>query len=229
MRVFGPILSLAIALAVAPPVQADCRLALLLALDVSSSVDSREDRLQRKGLANALLAEDVQKAILSVPGQFVALAAFEWSGRYSQQINLDWVLLENEARIRAAADAIRESSRSRSDLPTAIGHAAGFAAGLLSEAPDCLAQTIDVSGDGENNEGFPPKIAYRHFGQDFVTVNGLAIGGKGGDLPGYYRRELIKGPGAFVIEADDFADFERAMKQKLIRETEAKAVARAVP
>ena len=105
-------------------------------------------------------------------------------------------------------------------MPTALGYALGFAAGLFTNGPDCERRKIDVSGDGRNNDGFPPGSAYRAFPFDGITVNGLSIGGSDPEISNYYRRVLIRGAGAFVVDADDFSDFERAMRQKLLRELE---------
>lgn len=200
---------------------ASCRLALLLALDISSSVDFQEDAMQRGGLARALQSDPVVEAILSVPDQTVALAVFEWSGRYQQDLIMDWVALSNEADIRSAANVIAASQRSYAEFPTALGYALGHAASLLSAAPQCDEVVIDVSGDGVNNEGFPPALAYKNFDLSEVTVNGLAIQGGKDDIAEYYKRELIRGPGAFVEVAQSFEDFERVMQRKLIRETQA--------
>lgn len=198
---------------------ANCRLALVLALDVSSSVDPYEDRLQRRGLAAALLAEDVQAAILADPNYPIALHVFEWSGRYQQTTLLDWRLMRGPADIVDAAATLAESNRAYANFPTALGYALGHAATQLARAPLCERQTVDVSGDGRNNAGFGPQTAYRHFDFSNVTVNGLAIGGSEDHLPHYYRTEVIRGPGAFVEVAADFSDFQRAMERKLIRET----------
>ncbi len=208
---------------------ATCRLALALALDISSSVDPDEDKLQRLGLANALSAPEVVAAILSDPGQSVALTVFEWSGRYQQEITLDWTNLTGPADILAAADTIRNSERRYAEFPTALGFALGYAAGVFAKAPDCLFHVLDVSGDGVNNDGFKPDLAYRNFPLDAVTVNGLAIGGEKDALRAYYEDELIKGPGAFVEQAADFADFERAMRRKLVREMETRAIGSLAP
>ena len=211
-------------LLLAAPAAASCRLALALGLDISSSVDAEEDQLQRLGLARALASPEVQAALLSVPGESVALAVFEWSGRYQQDLTLPWRLLSTPQDILLAADAIGRSKRRYTEFPTAIGYALGYAAGVLAEAPPCLFQTLDVSGDGINNEGFMPRLAYQNFPLAEVTVNGLVIGGAEDDLVGYYRREIIKGPGAFVETARDFNDFERAIQRKLVRELQARAI-----
>lgn len=204
---------------VAAPAEAGCRMALLLALDVSSSVDDAEDRVQRAGLARALMAPEVQAAMFSSP-ETVALAAFEWSGRYQQEVILPWTPIADPGDLARAAAVIAGSERRHEMFPTALGYALGYAAGLFRDAPDCRQMTLDVSGDGENNEGFPPALAYAHFPLGGVTVNGLAIGAEAG-VGAYYRREVIRGPGAFVERAADFADYERAMRRKLRRELEA--------
>lgn len=208
----------------APAPALACRLALVLALDISSSVDEAEDRLQRDGLANALTAPEVQAAFLADPAYPVALAVFEWSGRYNQVLLLDWSMMRTSDDLADAANVIRLSERSFREFPTAIGQALVFASDLFERAPGCEAKTVDISGDGENNESFPPFNTYRHFPLDDVTVNALAIGGsKGLDyIEEYYRREVIRGPGAFVESARDYADFERAMKKKLQREVGAR-------
>ncbi len=198
---------------------AACRLALLLALDTSASVDNDEYILQRNGLAAALIAPEVEAAFLSAP-EPVALAAYEWSGQWNQRVMLDWRLIRSGEDLLAAATELSEFSRATTGFPTAIGHALGYAAGMLETAPACAQRTIDVSGDGENNHGFPPILAYKHFPLDGVTVNALAIGGAI-DLEGlvaYYREEVIRGPNAFVERARDHGDFERAMRRKLERE-----------
>lgn len=217
-------LALALAAVAAAPAGAACRLALLLALDISSSVDAAEDRLQREGLAAALTAPEIVEAVLALPDQPVALSVFEWSGRYQQDVLLDWLLLESREDLFTAASRIAGSSRSYSEFPTAIGYALGYAAGLLESAPVCDQVTIDVSGDGRNNEGFAPELAYRNFPLGGVIVNGLVIGGDEDGLPEYYQSNVIRGPGAFVETAADFADFERAMRRKLLRELQVRAV-----
>jgi len=218
--------ALAAALLAAGPASA-CRLALVLALDISSSVDRTEDALQRAGLASALLAPEVAEALLALPEAPVALAVFEWSGRYQQDVLLDWVLIDSASALQRAAATIRSSQRSYAEFPTALGYALGYAASVFRDGPDCLTRTLDVSGDGINNDGFSPALAYRHFPLAEITVNALVIGGATEDdlaVLDFYEREVIRGPGAFVMVADDFTDFERAMRQKLLREVAARVV-----
>jgi len=206
---------------------ADCRLALLLALDVSSSVDADEDNLQRLGLAAALTAPNVQAAFLSSPKP-VALSVFEWSGINKQNTLLDWTLIESAQTLHQSAAQLGLSKRQTSEFPTAIGHAVIFATAQFARAPPCESYVLDVSGDGANNDGVTAKRVYSLFELDNVIVNGLAIetygakaadlSAKPGDIADYYRSELIKGPGAFVEVAQGFEDFERAMRRKLERE-----------
>ncbi|MGL4280161.1 MAG: DUF1194 domain-containing protein [Albidovulum sp.] len=203
---------------------AECRLALLLAIDVSASVDPEEDGLQRGGLAAALLAPEVVDGFLADPDSPVVLAVYEWSGRFAQDVILWWKRIETAEDLEAAARAIGESERGRDDLPTAIGDALGFGASLFHKGPDCRARTLDVAGDGIGNDGFPPSAVYRAGRLDGVVVNGLAIQGGEQDVAAYYREEMIRGPGAFVIEADGFGDYERAMREKLFRELSGMAV-----
>ena len=199
------------------PAQAvECRLALLLAIDVSSSVDAREDALQRGGIAAALAAPSVMQAVFAADLP-VAIAAFEWSGRYNQEMLVGWTLLKQPADLLAVADTIARSRRSHNEFPTAMGYALGYGAGVLERAPRCLAQVIDIAGDGQNNEGFPPRAAYAEFPFAGVTVNGLAVQSPDYQadiaLAEFYRTEVLFGPGAFLELADGFEDYERAMRR----------------
>ncbi len=203
----------------ASPVAA-CRLALVLAMDVSSSVDASEDQLQRVGLATALLSPEVQTAFFA-SNDPVALAVFEWSGRSHQTDVLDWVLIRSPTDLMIAADVVKQSTRSAAGLPTAIGHALAYASIKLDTAPRCLFQTIDMAGDGINNDGFGAQITYATFPFDAVTVNGLVIAGQANDTLSYYETEVIRGPGSFVETAQGFSDFEVAMRRKLVRELSA--------
>lgn len=206
---------------------AECRLALLLALDVSSSVDAREHRLQRDGLAAALMAPDIRAAILSGGPGHVALAVYEWSGRSQQHVILPWTTLDSDAVIDSVAGTIRAAPRSYSRFPTAVGYALGYATTLFRQGPDCAQRVLDVSGDGIGNDGFEPIHAYRHFPFAGITVNGLAVGGHDPQVLDYYMFDLRHGPGAFVEFAEDYDDFHRAMERKLYREIGGMAIGRA--
>jgi hypothetical protein len=212
--------------------QEPCRLALVLAMDISSSVDPLEDALQRGGLAQALRAPEVVEAILSQPDRPVALAMFEWSGRVQQDMVLPWVMLRDAATIGAVADRIEFSRRSYAEFSTAIGHAIEYAHELFRQGPVCDARVLDISGDGVNNDGFGPTAAYDAFDFSQITVNALVIEvqeagtdhgiteGADTGLADYFRQIVIRGPGSFVEVAAGFEDFERAMRRKLLRELE---------
>jgi len=190
-------------------------------MDVSDSVDAREDALQRQGLATALNAPAVRDAFFASSDP-VALAVFEWSGRQHQSMMHDWVLIDSPATLEQVAVQIANTPRTFDSFPTAMGYALGHAASILTQAPDCAAKTIDISGDGVNNDGFAPRDAIAAFGLSNITVNGLAIevpsDAASPDLAMYFQREVINGPTAFVEIAYDFEDFSRAMEAKLIRE-----------
>jgi len=216
-------ISAALALMLAPAAgeAAPCRLALLLALDVSSSVDPEEDALQRGGLAAALRAPSVARAFFASDAP-VALAVYEWSGQSHQQIVLDWTSVDNPDALLRAADRVAIHPRSESTKPTAMGNALRFGAGYFRQSPQCDARTLDMAGDGQNNEGFGPQTAYADPAFAEVTVNGLVVNAADFEgeigLIGFYRTQVLHGPGAFMVIATGFADFERAMRAKLIRE-----------
>lgn len=214
------LVALAAAALAGGPAAADCRLALLLALDVSASVDDREDTFQRGGLARALRAPAVEAAFLADPDSQVWLSVFEWSGSYAQAELLPWLEIASADDLVLAAGAIAGSKRSRDDQPTALGQAIIHATTLFRDGPPCAARTLDISGDGRSNEGFPPGAVYAAYPVGDITVNGLAIKGGEAGVADYYRAEVMRGPGAFVIEAENFRDYERAMRTKLLRELE---------
>ncbi|WP_424931641.1 DUF1194 domain-containing protein [Amaricoccus macauensis] len=201
-----------------------CALSLVLALDVSASVDAREYELQREGLARALTDESVKSAIQAQNG--IWLTAFEWSGTRQQYDWLEWQFIDSRQLIDAAANRIRTRERTVAEFPTALGYALTHARLRLQDTPaTCVRQVIDIAGDGVNNDGFPPASAYRAMDMTGITVNALVIAG---DLPPpvpYYREEVIFGPGAFVEVADGYEDYADAMRRKLLREIGASYVA----
>ena len=213
--------TIAITLALAAmPAQA-CRLALVLAIDVSNSVDETEDQLQRTGLANALVSQDVQTAFF-ISDEPVSVLVFEWSGRHHQKVIFDWQEIQSPIDLVDAAEAIQTSPRGQRDFPTAMGYALGYAATRLREKPECFAKTIDIAGDGKNNDGFGPAEAYAAFEFDSVTVNGLVVDASiletRQELVTFFEDEVIRGPASFIEVADGFEDYEATMRRKLIRE-----------
>jgi len=201
-----------------------CDLALVLAMDASSSVNSDEYELQLKGMASALLDTEVKEAILSLGGMY--MVAFEWNGRTNQKFLFDWTRLVTEADIFEVARKLATHKRNSEKSPTALGSALGYAHRLFPRLPtQCLRQVIDVSGDGLNNDGITPAKVYALWDFSNITVNGLAIKGTDPlhdnihqDIDDYYRQQVLRGNGSFLIIAENFQSFADAMKQKLLKE-----------
>lgn len=170
-----------------------------------------------EGLARAVRSDPVRQSIVESGG--IQVMVFEWSGRQQQVDVVPWLFVRTEADVFALADRIASHQRGFNEFPTALGFALGHAAIQLERAPsECARTVVDVSGDGVNNEGYGPAIAYRTFDYSNVTVNGLVILGEEPDPADYYRAEVIRGPGAFVEIAENFEDYEEAMRRKLLRE-----------
>ena len=215
---------LALLLALGLPAAAaaeQCRIALALGLDVSSSVDGGEYLLQTRGLAAALTSQSVRDAFLGAPGEVVALNIYEWSGRRQQMTRQDWIIIRSPEDLDGVAAQLLESRRSFEQYPTALGHAIIYGAETLARAPACAELKLDISGDGTNNDGIPPPLAAPDAP---IVINGLVVGDTGDTLARYYENFVIRGPGAFVEIADDYDDFEEAMKRKLERELRPAAV-----
>lgn len=203
---------------------AQCKLALVLALDISSSVNGREYQIQLQGLADAFRVPQVQQAILAPEGSGVAVLAFEWSGEGMQRPIAGWSMLDSEASIGAFADRLSAHQRSAHDQPTAIGDALRYAAGRFLDGPDCLRRTIDISGDGSNNDGPSPEVFRAQGVLDGITINGLVIQGAYPNPAIYYRAKVMQGPNAFVALARDFDDYPSVIIGKLLREIDQELV-----
>lgn len=215
----------------AAPVSA-CPLALVLALDVSASVDEQEFRLQTHGTAAALTSPPVQAALLAQAQAPVAVAVTLWAGVAEQRVVAGWHRLSGPDDIAALAARIAATPRPDWAGRTATAAALVHAAGLLADAPPCGRQVIDLSTDDAANEGADPGAL--NLGP--VTVNALAVGGdlpldhgsrasEGGALTRWLEARVIRGPGAFVEGADDWRDFAAAMERKLLREVMGQTVA----
>ncbi|QDG75189.1 DUF1194 domain-containing protein [Labrenzia sp. PHM005] len=200
-----------------------CSLALVVALDVSASVDAREYDLQLTGLANALQDPLVVEAINSVGG--IWFSSFEWSGHYQQKTLLDWRFLTGENSVAAAAVELADNTRSHKEFMTALGYALAHGSRVLRNAPSpCQRLVIDVSSDGANNTGFEPEIAYRDASFLNVTVNALVILNDE-HTDDYFAEKVIRGPGAFVEVTASYDDYQTAMTRKLLREIGTKLLA----
>ncbi|KKM83021.1 hypothetical protein LCGC14_1313630 [marine sediment metagenome] len=208
---------------------AECRQALALGLDVSASVDGVEYGQQLGGLATALEDAAVQQALFAIPGAWVDLAVFEWSGPAFGRIIQHWTTLSDPAALADVTAKLRVTQREASDPSTAIGSAMRFGAALLAQRAACWRAVLDLSGDGLSNTGPRPRdVIPTLTGPTLsgLTVNGLAIADPGGgsDLAAYYRAEVMTGLGAFVEEARGFEDYAEAMRRKLLRELQVLAV-----
>jgi hypothetical protein len=207
-----------------PALAENCRLALVLALDVSASVDSQEHQLQREGLARALVAPEVMRAFLM--GDPVTLYIFEWSGQGRQTpLSSGWQIVQHESDLIAFAGSLLLQPRPADSIveaSTALGAALAHADAVLQEAPNCRAQTVDVSGDGRNNQGEEPQRVYESGLLGGALVNALVIEDAQGKhaLSAWFERNVLHGPGAFLVVADGYEDYERAMRLKLLRELE---------
>jgi hypothetical protein len=201
-------------------------LELLLAVDVSLSVDAEEYNLQIRGLAEALRDPEVVNAVKAAAPHGVALSLMQWAGPREQTITIPWSEVRDQATAEAFAEKIEVATRPATYGGTAIGDALGRGVSLLAENDfEGARQIIDISGDGRTNEGDSPAPVRTRAALAGITVNGLVILNEEPQLSSYYLERVIGGPGAFVLQVGDFKDFQFAMRKKLIREIEVAMVA----
>ena len=202
-------------------------LELVLAVDVSGSVDRDEAALQRQGYLAALVHPKVVQAIRSGPLGRIALAYVEWAGDRYQRTAVDWGMVEDESSAQAFAAALAASPIT-SERWTSISAGIDYAVNLLETNPFAGSRrVIDVSGDGYNNSGRPVTAARDEAVEKGITINGLPIlndrPGPGGwppavDLDKYYEANVIGGAGSFLVPAQSFETFAEAILKKLILE-----------
>jgi hypothetical protein len=212
----------------APARAAKVDLALVLAVDVSESVDAEEYQLQHEGIARAFESAPLIDAIRNGRNGAVDVLVMEWSDRDKQVVTVDWTRVADAAGAKGFAARVRASQRSSNGL-TAIGDALNAAGAALMRLPDEAARrVIDVSGDGMANIGPPPQQVRDQLVAEGVTINGLAILKHEPWLDGYYDQNVVGGPGGFLMQVDDFPSFIAAMQQKLLNEvTAARPIRRA--
>lgn len=200
--------------------------ALVLAVDISRSVDEDEARLQREGYRSAMTDPRLVEAIRGGMTGGIALAYVEWAGFEYQRLVLPWTRIGSQAQAESWASALAEAPRVSLSW-TSISGAIEFSRRTLAESPfEATRRVIDVSGDGVNNSGAPAEEARDRAVAEGITINGLPIlndrptFGRRPPIPLdiYYRESVIGGPGAFMIPAEDFDDFGQAVRRKLIRE-----------
>jgi hypothetical protein len=205
-------------------------LLLVLSSDVSRSIDAPKFKLQRDGYAAAIVNPRVIQAIRSGALGKIAISFVEWSGVGAQKIVIDWTVIRDEATARDFSAQVIEAPRAFADR-TSISGGIDFAMAQLARAPfQSSRRTIDVSGDGTNNSGRDVVDARDEAVAKGVTINGLVILSERpmswnadhtnppGGLDAYYRNNVIGGPGAFVMVAENFNSFGQAILNKLIAE-----------
>ena len=205
-------------------------LLLVLAADVSRSVDGPKFQLQREGYATALSDPRVLQAIKSGRNGRIAVCLVEWSGLASQKVVVDWMAIDGPQTAQQFGDRLLETPRSFADR-TSISAGIDFAMAQFARSPfEATRRTIDVSGDGTNNSGRDVKEARNEAVNRGVTINGLVILSEHplpwnpehtnppGGLAKYYRDNVVGGPGAFVMEAKNFDSFGQAIVAKMIAE-----------
>ncbi|MBI3499062.1 MAG: DUF1194 domain-containing protein [Proteobacteria bacterium] len=205
-------------------------LVLVVANDVSRSVDDSEFQLERQGYASAMSDPKVLAAIRSGRNQAIAVCMVEWSSASQQKVVVDWAVVRDEATAKAWGAAVVAAPRSCAAFTT-IGAGIDFAMEQIARSgfnSDHL--VIDVAGDGTNNSGRPVNEARDDAVKAGVTINGLAIINDHpampiyahvqppGGLDKYYQDNVIGGAGSFVMVVHDFATFASALVSKLVRE-----------
>ncbi len=204
----------ALAIWMSPGPASACSTALLLAIDVSNSIDSGEYRIQAEGLADALLDPEVREAL--VRGQ-VALSVVQWSGRGSQQVVFPWRRMATDADVVAFSEDARAMRRAFIMSDTAVGDMLRFSLGQFAAVPDCDRHVIDVSGDGTDNAGTDPQGGRTLAERQGVQVNGLAIEGMGVSITTFFRRHVITRDG-FVMTSRGHRSYAETLKRKIRRE-----------
>jgi uncharacterized protein DUF1194 len=205
-------------------------LLLVLAADVSRSVDDAKFKLQREGYAAALVDPRVVRAMTGGPKGRIALVFVEWASEWEQKVVIDWTVIAGERDAQAVSSRVlgaERSYRGRTSISTAID----FSMTLLARSPfQTNRRVIDVSGDGTNNSGRDVIAARDEAIAKGVTINGLVILSEvplatnpshthpPGGLTAYYENNVIGGPGAFVVEAENFEAFGQLIISKLVKE-----------
>ena len=198
---------------------------LVLAVDVSRSVDQQEQELQFRGYAAAFRDRKLVEGIAGGPLGRIAVTFFTWSDWHIQEHLVPWTLIDGSESAERFAAAIDAAPR-RIWLYTSISGAMDFAGRLFGRGYEGTRKVVDISGDGVNNSGRPLAEARADALAAGIVLNGLAVVDRTPQpwaagmppLDSYYRDEVIGGPGAFLMVAEGFEAFETAVKRKIIRE-----------
>ena len=201
-------------------------LALVMAVDVSRSIDEDEARLQREGYRNAMADPQVVAAITGGLHGAIAVAYVEWASFTYQRLVLPWTRLGSPGDCAAWSAALAAQPRDSMSW-TSLSGALGFSRKVLADCPfEPMRRVVDVSGDGPNNSGPPAETVRDALVAEGITINGLPIVNDRPnfgyvptrDLEPYYRENVIGGPDAFLVVAEDFEQFGTAIRRKLISE-----------
>jgi len=195
--------------------------ALVLAVDVSASIDEDERRMQRQGYADAITSAEVMRAIGEGAHGRILLTVVEWSDAANQEIRVPWTVVAGPEDARRVADAILRAGSRIPHSTTSVAGALRAAVALLGETPvPAERKVVDISGDGKDFEMYKVRAARAALLDDGVTVNALPIlsAPDDPDIAEWYRDHVVGGPGAFVAPAVDFHDLEPALRRKLVLE-----------
>jgi hypothetical protein len=199
---------------------------LILAVDVSYSMDMDELAIQREGYAQAIVSRDFLQALKTGPHGKVAVTYFEWAASSDQKIIIPWRVIDGPESADAVAAEILKTPIRRASR-TSISGAIYFAMPLFEDSPyKGLRRVIDISGDGPNNNGAPVTIARDEALSKGIIINGLPIMVKEpsystmdiDNLDYYYEDCVIGGPGSFVLSIKDREKFKEAIRTKLLME-----------
>jgi uncharacterized protein DUF1194 len=199
---------------------------LILAVDVSYSMDMDELAIQREGYAQAIVSRDFLQALKTGPHGKVAVTYFEWAASSDQKIIIPWRVIDGPESADAVSAEILKTPIRRASR-TSISGAIYFAMPLFEDSPyKGLRRVIDISGDGPNNNGAPVTIARDEALSKGIIINGLPIMVKEpsystmdiDNLDYYYEDCVIGGPGSFVISIKDREKFKEAIRTKLLME-----------
>lgn len=204
---------------------AEVDLELVLAVDISGSMDARERAAQRGGYVEAFRHRNVVRAIRSGMIGRITVTYVEWAGAEFQAVIVPWTVIDDAASAEQFADTL-EAAPTNDFHGTSISEALTFSSRQFDFSDhDGIRQVIDISGDGPNNRGGPVLTARSEVLENGITINGLPIvlGNAGGSLPTelldiYYEDCVIGGPGAFMIAVDDIDRWGEAIRRKLVLE-----------
>ncbi|MEJ1156919.1 DUF1194 domain-containing protein [Prosthecomicrobium sp. N25] len=197
---------------------------LVLAVDISYSMDEDELRLQRNGYAEAITSAEAMNAIQRGPTRRIAVSYVEWAGAAEQKLVMDWTIIDGPESARDFAEKLLQQPYRRA-YRTSISGAMLFSAPLFDRNPyRGLRQVIDISGDGANNQGIPVEDAREDVLKRGIVINGLPILIKRpgsmdmANLDQYYEECVIGGEGSFMVPIKSREQFAAAIRMKLIME-----------